>query len=80
VTGSWSVGEARQPPEFAPPVHEGADIGRQLPWDNLRVMRAVVDGVEVNAPRNIARLHDIALHLGAADLARYLTRTASRAF
>jgi hypothetical protein len=43
-------------------------------------MRAVVGSVEVDAPGNIARLHDIALHLGAADLARYLTRTASRAF
>jgi hypothetical protein len=80
MTGSRGGREACQPPEFAPPVHEGADIGRQLTGDNLRVMRAVADGVEVDAPGDIARLHDIALHLGAADLAPYLTRTANRAF
>jgi hypothetical protein len=52
----------------------------ELAGENVPVVRAVLGSVEVDAAGNIARLHDITLHLGAADLAPYLARTGSEAF
>ena len=80
ASGGRGGRETCQAPEFGPTIHEGADVGRELTGDDRRVVRAALCGVEVHAAGDVARLHDIARHLGAVNLAPYLTRTSAGVF